>query len=151
MRCEQCNREFTERGFNRHRCIVASDPARSIHTASNSIVPDSVEPVSNGPIPAAPDSAMSIPAAPDPTDPVPAAPDPTDPVPAGPDIVELVPLAPDIAEPVTPHPIMFLWNDKPGNQFKAELETAYERIVFFKQNLFKLPSGSAGKDFIRDW
>ena len=26
----------------------------------------------------------------------------------------------------------------------------YEKIVFFKQNLFKLPSGHAGKDFIRE-
>ena len=44
----------------------------------------------------------------------------------------------------------FNWAGKPGQLFSEELNTAYEKIVFYKQNIFKLPSGTAGKEFIRE-
>ena len=44
----------------------------------------------------------------------------------------------------------FSWGEKSGAQFTHELEVAYNKIVFYRQNLFKLPSGSAGKDYIKE-
>jgi len=44
----------------------------------------------------------------------------------------------------------FMWGDKTGAEFTQELEAAYNKIVCYRQNLFKLPSGKAGKDFIRE-
>lgn len=44
----------------------------------------------------------------------------------------------------------FMWDGKPGHLFLKELDHAYEKIVLYKQNIFKLPSGAAGKDFIRE-
>ena len=44
----------------------------------------------------------------------------------------------------------FMWDDKPGVEFTQELEAANSKIVCYRQNLFKLPSGKAGKDFIRE-
>ena len=44
----------------------------------------------------------------------------------------------------------FIWAGKPGQMFAEELDMAYEKIVFYKQNIFKLPSGTAGKEFIRE-
>ena len=36
------------------------------------------------------------------------------------------------------------------NQFAAGVESFYEKVVFMKRNLFNLPSGNAGKLFIRE-
>ena len=44
----------------------------------------------------------------------------------------------------------FSWGGKSGHIFTSDLNVAYEKIVFFRQNIFKLPSGSVGKDFIRE-
>ena len=44
----------------------------------------------------------------------------------------------------------FLWGEKSGKEFTKELNTIYDKIVFYKQNIFKLPSGTAGKNYIRE-
>ena len=43
-----------------------------------------------------------------------------------------------------------LWGEATIDEIIDSTNTVYEKIVFFKQNLFKLPSGHAGKDFIRE-
>ena len=42
----------------------------------------------------------------------------------------------------------FYWNEKPGTTFINELNNAYEKIVYWRKNLFLLPIGAAGKRFI---
>ena len=44
----------------------------------------------------------------------------------------------------------FVWGEKSGHEFARDLDNIYERVVVFKQNLFKLPSGAAGKSYIRE-
>ena len=41
----------------------------------------------------------------------------------------------------------FNWNDVAGTQFANELNNTFEKIAHWKRNLFKLPSGAAGKNF----
>ena len=42
----------------------------------------------------------------------------------------------------------FYWNDVAGTKFANELNNAYGKIVHWKRNLFMLPSGAAGKNYI---
>ena len=44
----------------------------------------------------------------------------------------------------------FLWGKKSGNEFIKDLDKIYDKIVFYKQNIFKLPSGAVGKNYIRE-
>ena len=44
----------------------------------------------------------------------------------------------------------FMWGDLTSGQFSRDLNFVYEEIVYWRKNLFKLPSGSAGKDFIKE-
>ena len=44
----------------------------------------------------------------------------------------------------------FFWGEKKGSDFTNSLNEVYERIVFWRKNLFLLPSGSSGKRFIRE-
>ena len=44
----------------------------------------------------------------------------------------------------------FYWNERKGSDFLRDLDTAYEQIVYWRQNLFLLPTGKAGKKFIRE-
>ena len=44
----------------------------------------------------------------------------------------------------------FYWNERKGSDFLRDLDTAYEQIVYWRQNLFLLPIGKAGKKFIRE-
>ena len=44
----------------------------------------------------------------------------------------------------------FFWGEKKGSDFTNPLNEVYERIVFWRKNLFLLPSGSSGKRFIRE-
>ena len=37
-----------------------------------------------------------------------------------------------------------------GVEFVRQLNVVYDEVVYFRQNLFKLPSGSSGKDFIKE-
>ena len=47
-------------------------------------------------------------------------------------------------------PSTFLWNKVDGNTFTNDLNQAYDRIVFWKKNMFLLPTGAAGKKFIAE-
>ena len=44
----------------------------------------------------------------------------------------------------------FMWGEKPSNVFTHDLNFIYEKVVFWCKNIFKLPSGSAGKNFIKE-
>ena len=41
----------------------------------------------------------------------------------------------------------FRWGELSGDEFVGEIQLAYEEMVHWRQNLFKIPSGRAGKDF----
>ena len=44
----------------------------------------------------------------------------------------------------------FLWGTKSGIEYSRDLDVVYQKIVSFRQNQYKLPSGSAGKEFIME-
>ena len=44
----------------------------------------------------------------------------------------------------------FVWGTKSSVEFNTILEFAYERIVFWRRNLFLVPSGSAGKKYVSE-
>ena len=44
----------------------------------------------------------------------------------------------------------FYWNDVAGTQLAIESNNTYEKIVHWKRNLFMLPSGAAGKNYIEE-
>ena len=44
----------------------------------------------------------------------------------------------------------FLWGEVDGKQFACALNRVYEEVVQWRRNLFKVPSGKAGKAFVRE-
>ena len=44
----------------------------------------------------------------------------------------------------------FIWGEQSSVQFTRDLNFVYDKVVYWRKNLFRLPSGSAGKDFIRE-
>ena len=44
----------------------------------------------------------------------------------------------------------FIWGNTLGNEEFEELKECYEKIVFWCKNLFMLPKGSSGKDYIKE-
>ena len=42
----------------------------------------------------------------------------------------------------------FAWGPVDGKEFSRRVDTVYEIVVFWRRNLFVLPSGAAGKRFI---
>ena len=44
----------------------------------------------------------------------------------------------------------FKWGDVPGQKFTNLIEEAYSLIVHWRRNLFKVPSGSSGKQFVAE-
>ena len=44
----------------------------------------------------------------------------------------------------------FMWGQQSSAQFTRDLNFVYDKIVYWRKNLFKLLSGSAGKDFTRE-
>ena len=44
----------------------------------------------------------------------------------------------------------FVWGDLEGKAFITSIDCAYEEIVHWKKNLFKVPSGKQGKLFVRE-
>ena len=44
----------------------------------------------------------------------------------------------------------FYWNGVASIQFTNELNNAYKKIVHWKSNLFMLPSGATGKNYIEE-
>ena len=47
-------------------------------------------------------------------------------------------------------PSAFLWDAIEGESFIQAIKKCYEEIVHWKKNLFKVPSGKAGKVFVRE-
>jgi len=43
-----------------------------------------------------------------------------------------------------------VWGEKTIDEVLHNANSIYDKVAFFRQNLFKLPSGHAGKDFIRE-
>ena len=66
------------------------------------------------------------------------------------------PEPPDIdTDPVAEEPLLeeierFYWGEVSGSQISKEINACYEKIVFWRRNLFMLPNGAAGKNFIRE-
>ena len=44
----------------------------------------------------------------------------------------------------------FYWGKIPGTEFNNQICIAYEQIVYWKRNLFLVPTGNAGKTFIKE-
>ena len=44
----------------------------------------------------------------------------------------------------------FRWADMDGEAFSHSVDRGYEEIVHWRRNLFKVPSGKAGKAFVRE-
>ena len=44
----------------------------------------------------------------------------------------------------------FRWGDKPGEVFRSLVNDAYSEIVHWKPNLFKVPTGKAGNQFVEE-
>ena len=44
----------------------------------------------------------------------------------------------------------FVWGEASSEVFINNLDIIYEKVVFWKNNLFKLPSGAAGKSFLKE-
>ena len=42
----------------------------------------------------------------------------------------------------------FYWNTVPGGVYQKDLEEAYNQIVYWRKNIFMVPTGAAGKKFI---
>ena len=42
----------------------------------------------------------------------------------------------------------FYWNTVPGRIYQKDLEEAYNQIVYWRKNIFMVPTGAAGKKFI---
>ena len=42
------------------------------------------------------------------------------------------------------------WKNIPGKEFAQEINQTYEEIIYWRKNLFKVPSGSAGRRFISE-
>ena len=54
---------------------------------------------------------------------------------------------PSYESAVTPN---FLWGDIDGESFAHSIDCCYAEIVHWRRNLFKTPSGKAGKSFVRE-
>ena len=46
--------------------------------------------------------------------------------------------------------IEYTWGDSSGQVFTSLIEEAYSQIVHWRPNLFKVPSGSSGKQFVAE-
>ena len=44
----------------------------------------------------------------------------------------------------------FYWNTAPGNVYQKDLEEAYEQIVYWRKNVFMVPTGASGKKFVNE-
>lgn len=48
------------------------------------------------------------------------------------------------------HAEVFFWGETPGSMFQCQLNQAYEKVVYWRRNLFLVPTGNAGKQFIKE-
>jgi len=61
------------------------------------------------------------------------------------------PVSPSQSEPIFKHTlpqINNIWGNHSRDDLFQIVNSCYEEIVFFRKNLFLLPSGKAGKDYI---
>ena len=62
----------------------------------------------------------------------------------------------DLNRPITTTPtsdpvtFSFVWGNLVGQDFVDAIESAYAEVVHWRRNLFKIPWGSAGKDFVQE-
>lgn len=61
---------------------------------------------------------------------------------------EVLPDLPDNIAPRDQVHEKFYWGE--GSVFTQQIDVCYEKIVFWRRNLFMLPNGAAGKKFIRE-
>ncbi len=54
---------------------------------------------------------------------------------------------PDFSPVAAPN---FLWGTLPGNEFMQTINEAYSEVVHWRRNIFLVPSGNAGKKFVRE-
>ena len=52
----------------------------------------------------------------------------------------------NVFSPVT----SLMWEERDGTRFTDDLNEAYEKIVFWRKNLFMLPTGKPGKKYIKE-
>ena len=52
----------------------------------------------------------------------------------------------NVFSPVT----SFLWGERDGARFTDDLNEAYEKIVFWRKNIFMLPTRNVGKKYIKE-
>ena len=53
-----------------------------------------------------------------------------------------------MAFPINISKNLYKWGDYNGHVFEKNLNVIYDIIVYWKKNLFMLPTGRAGKDYI---
>ena len=53
-----------------------------------------------------------------------------------------------MAFPINISKNLYKWGDYDGHVFEKNLNVIYDIIVYWKKNLFMLPTGRAGKDYI---
>ena len=66
------------------------------------------------------------------------------PIPTQERIVELMPWTPIIKAVICPKPA-FVWGEVDGEGFVKSIDTCYKEVVQWRRNLFRVPSGKAGK------
>jgi hypothetical protein len=44
----------------------------------------------------------------------------------------------------------FKWGDLDGTDFRGEIENAYEEVVHWRRNIFMVPSGKVGEQFVAE-
>lgn len=60
-------------------------------------------------------------------------------------------MTPDLPEfSKLPDPQNFFWGTRDGPSFTQDINDAYDEIVHWRRNIFKIPSGKAGKMFVRE-
>lgn len=44
----------------------------------------------------------------------------------------------------------FYWGERKGSEAESEISNIYDKIVYWRRNLFMLPNGATGKAYIRE-
>ena len=57
-------------------------------------------------------------------------------------------LVPDDEPPDPGQAERFYWGEEKGSQVTKDISECYDKIVYWRRNLFMLPNGGAGKNYI---